>query len=64
MIKYFAISMFWLNFYQIAYIDKLIVFIYRLLFPIALEQNLTVSQESLLIFYIPNESISELKVNT
>ena len=56
--------MFWLNFYQIAYIDKLIVFIYRLLFPIALEQNLTVSQESLLIFYIPNESISELKVNT
>ena len=32
--------------------------------PVALEQNLTVSQESLLIFYIPNESISELKVNT
>ena len=58
--------MFWLNFYQIAYIDKLIVFpsLYRLLFPVALEQNLTVSQESLLIFYIPNESISELKVNT
>ena len=58
--------MFWLNFYRIAYIDKLIVFpsLYRLLFPVALEQNLTVSQESLLIFYIPNESISELKVNT
>ena len=52
MIKTFAISMFWLNFYQIAYIDKLIVFpsLYRLLFPVALEQNLTVSQESLLIF--------------
>ena len=44
--------MFWLNIYQITYIDKLIVFplIYRLLFPAALEQNLTVSQESLLIF--------------
>ena len=65
-IKTFAINMFWLNFYQIAYIDKLIVFpsLYRLLFPVALEQNLTVSQESLLIFYFPNESISELKVNT
>ena len=25
-IKTFAINMFWLNFYQIAYIDKLIVF--------------------------------------
>ena len=36
--------MFWLNIYQITYIDKLIVF------PAALEQNLTVSQESLLIF--------------
>ena len=58
--------MFGLNFYQIAYIDKLIVFlsIYRLLFLVALEQNLTVSLESLLIFYIPNESISELNVNT
>ena len=56
----------WLNFHRITYIDKLIVFpsLYRLLFPVALEQNLTVSQESLLIFYIPNESISELKVNT
>ena len=63
MIKTFAISMFWLNFHQIAYIEKLLVFpsLYRLLFPVALEQNLTVSQESLLIFYIPNESISELK---
>ena len=49
--------MFWLNFYQITYINKLIVF------PVALEQNLTVSQEFLLIFYIPNESISELNVN-
>ena len=56
----------WVNFYQIAQIDKLIVFpsLYRLLFPVALEQNLAVNQESLLIFYIPNESISELKVNT
>ena len=55
--------MFWLNFHQIAYIEKLLVFpsLYRLLFPVALEQNLTVSQEPLLIFYIPNESISELK---
>ena len=58
--------MFGLNFYQIAYIDKLIVFlsIYRLLFLVALEQNLTVSLESLLIYYIRNESISELNVNT
>ena len=58
--------MFWLNFNRIAYIDKLIVLpsLYRLLFPVALEQNLTVGQESLLIFYIPNESISELNVNT
>ena len=58
--------MFWVNFYHIAQIDKLIVFpsLYRLLFPVGLEQNLTVSQESLLIFYIPNQSISELKVNT
>ena len=57
--------MFWPNFYQTADIDELIVFhsLYRLLFPVALEENLTVSQESLLIFYIPNESISELKVN-
>ena len=48
------------------YIDKLIVFpsLYRLLFLVALEQNLTVSQESLLIFDIPNEIISELTVNT
>ena len=56
-----------INIYQIAYIAKLIVFLslYRLLFPEALEQNLTLSQESLLIFHIPNESIiSELKVNT
>ena len=61
---YFAVSMFWLNFFQIAYIAKLIVFLslYRLLVPVALEQNLTLSQESLLIFYIPNESMSELKV--
>ena len=65
-IKTFAINIFWLNFYRIAYIDKLIVFrsLYCLLFPAALEQNLAVSQESLLIFYIPNESISELKVVT
>ena len=57
--------MVWLNFYGIAYIDKLIIFpsLYCLPFPVALEQNLTVSEESLLIFYIPNESISELKVN-
>ena len=58
--------MFWINFYQIAYTDKFIIFpsLYRLLFPVALQQNLTVNQESLLIFYIPNESISELIVNT
>ena len=57
--------MFWVNFYQIAYIVKLVVFLsqYPLLFPIALEQNLILSQESLLTFYIPNESISELNVN-
>ena len=57
--------MFWLNFYQIVYIADLIIFLlqYRLLFPVALEQNLTLSQEFSLIFYIPNESISELKVN-
>ena len=56
----------WVNFYQIAQIDKLIVFpsLYRLLFPVALEQNLRVSEESLLIFYFPNESLSELKENT
>ena len=55
--------MFWLNFYQIAYIAKLIVFLslYPLLFPVALEQNLILSQEFLLIFYIPNESISGVK---
>ena len=54
-----------LNFYQIAYIAKLIVFLslYPLLFPVALEQNLILSQKSLLIFYIPNENISELNVN-
>ena len=63
-IKTFANSMFWLNFYQITYIDTLIVFPSISPFPVALEQNLTVGQESLLIFYIPNESISELKVNT
>ena len=63
-IKNFANSMFLLHFYQIACIDKLIVFSsISLLFPIALEQNLTVSQESLLIFWIPNESTSELKIN-
>ena len=59
--------MFWLNFYQIAYMAKLIVFlsIYRLLFPVALEQNLILNQKSLLILYIPAESIiSDLKVNT
>ena len=58
--------MFWLNLHRIAYIDKLIFSpsLYRLLLPVALEQNLTVSQKSLIIFYIPNESISELKVNT
>ena len=57
--------MFWLNFYQIAYFAKLIVFLslYPLLFPAALEQNLILGQESLLIFYIPNENVSELKVN-
>ena len=57
--------MFWLNLSQIAYIAKLIVFLSLcpLLFPVVLEQNLILSQESLLIFYIPNESISELKVN-
>ena len=57
--------MFWLTFYQIAYIAKLIVFLllYPLLFPVALEQNLVLSQESLLRFYIPNENISELNVN-
>ena len=57
--------MFWLNLCQIAYIAKLIVFLSLcpLLFPVVLEQNLILSQESLLIFYIPNESISELKEN-
>ena len=52
--------MFWLNFYQIAYIVKLVVFLslYPLLLPVALERNLILSQESLLIFYILNESIS------
>ena len=57
--------MFWLNFYQTVYIAKLTVFLslYSLLFPVAPEQNLILSQESLLIFYIPNESISELNVN-
>ena len=52
-----------LNFYEITYIDKLIVSPLYRLFPVGLEQNLTVSQKSLLILYIPNESISELKVN-
>ena len=58
--------MLWLNLYRIAYIDKLIVSpsLYRLLLPVALEQHLTVSQVSLLIFYIPNKSTSELKVYT
>ena len=44
--KTFAFSMFWVNFYQIAWIDKLIVFpsLYHLLFPVALEQNLKVGQ--------------------
>ena len=58
--------MVWFNFYQIAYIDNLLAFpsLYRLLSPVALEQNLTVRQKSLLTFYIANESISELKVNT
>ena len=37
--------------------------LYRLLFSVALEQNLMVSQGYLLMFYIPNEIISELKVN-
>ena len=37
--------------------------LYRLLFSVALEQNLMLSQGSLLIFYIPNEIISELKGN-
>ena len=57
--------MFWLNFYQIPYIVRLIEFpsFYRFFFPVALEHSLILSQESLLIFYIPNESISELKVN-
>ena len=55
----------WLNFHRITYIDKLIVFpsLYRLLFPEALDQNLTVSQKSLLTFYIPSVSISEVKTN-
>ena len=59
-----------LNFYQIAYIAKLIDFLslYRILFPVALEPNLTLSQESLLILlhsnsFVKNESISELKIN-
>ena len=58
--------MFWLNLHRIAYIDKLTFSpsLYRLLLPVALEQNLTVSQVSLLIFYIPNKSTSELKVYT
>ena len=58
--------MFWLVFYQITYFDKFVIFpsIYRFLFPVALEQNLTASQESLPIFYIPNENIPELKGNT
>ena len=49
-IKTFAINMFWLNIHQMAYIDKLIVFPlpYRLFFPVV----------------VPDESISELKVNT
>ena len=57
--------MFWLSFYQIGYIAKLIVFLslYHRLFPVVLEQNLILTQGSLLIFYIPNESISELNVN-
>ena len=44
--------MFLLNSYQIACIAKLIVFLslYRFLFPVALEQNLTLSQEPVLIF--------------
>ena len=52
--RYFLINMFQLNFYQIAYITKLIVFLslYRLLFPVALEQNLQMSYEYLLIFCI------------
>ena len=37
--------------------------LYHLIFPVALEENLILSQESLLIFYIPNKSISELNVN-
>ena len=58
--------MFWLNSYQIAYIAKLAVFLslYPLLFHVALEQNLILSQESFLIFYNRNESISELNVNS
>ena len=61
----FAISMFWLNFYQFAYIGQLRFFIslYPLLFSIALEQNVILSQEFLVMFCIPNESISELNVN-
>ena len=62
--------MFWLNFYQIACITRLIVTIsymklslYPLLFLVALEQYLILGQESLVIFYIPNEIISELNVN-
>ena len=55
--------MFWL--YQIAYIAKLIVFLslYPFLFPVALVQNLILNQESLVIFYISNENVSELNVN-
>ena len=54
--------MFQLNFYQIAYISKLIVFLslYPLLSPVALEQNLILSPKSLLTFYIPNEIITDI----
>ena len=56
--------MFWLNFYQIAYIAKLSFSLtISPSFPRTLEKNLTLSQESLLIFYIPNENISELNVS-
>ena len=57
--------MFWLNFYQIVYIDKLIVFPLNISpsFPRSAREE-SKSEESLQIFYLPNESISELKVNT
>ena len=61
--SFFVISMFWINFYRIAYIAKLSFSLTTSpSFPgsARAESN---TEESLLIFYILNESISELKVN-